>query len=241
MDKIFSANIGFWNGIGKFTVKNIRKEPSEKSLKCGHDVTFLEFIKFFIYSETNNEKRDGHFIPMFDHCRPCQIKYDLIAKMETMSEDTLNVLKILNMTSLHETLSRQFLEDTRDDSFIDQTKILFGSFKGTKDCLSIYDNQKRMWTKFQTRGLISRYAKFPFSEEDSKKLTKDGYINALKNAVKETTDKDASAKYRYYYLMEAYSEVPKNDRRKLHEILQKDCNVFGYNCDKHPWVINAFS
>ncbi|XP_052071953.1 carbohydrate sulfotransferase 11-like [Mytilus californianus] len=240
MDKLFSANLMFWESIGKFGVETFRDKPSNISKKCGHDLTFTEFIKYFIHSETHNKRRDGHFLPMYDHCRPCEIKYDIIAKMESMSKDTLSVLEILNMTELHDTLEKQFTEDTREDSFIDQTKILFGSFAKTKNCLSIYENQKRMWTKFKSRGLISKYAEFPFHESESESLTKEKYIKALKQAVKESKDNAKSKQYRNDYLQEAFMSVPKDVLRRLHVILRTDCQIFGYDCDSHLWIENAF-
>lgn len=240
IDKLFSANVAFWNSTGQFITHNFRSKASSKSIACGHDVTFPEFVKYFIFSETFNKKRNGHFTPMYDHCRPCQIKYDTIAKIESFSEDTLSVLKILNMTSLHDTLAKQFVQDTRDDSFKDQTQILFNSFKHTKRCLSIYENQKRMWTKFKSRGLISKYAIFPFSLAESGSLTPRKYINALQQSVKETKDKATSRRYKYEYLTDAYAEVPKEDLRRLHKILKKDCDVFSYDCESHPWIENAY-
>jgi len=240
IDKLFSANVLFWDNVGKFITHNLRSKASNKSIACGHDATFPEFVKYFIFSETFNKKRNGHFTPMYDNCRPCQIKYDIIAKMESFSEDTLSVLKILNMTSLHDTLAKHFFQDTRDDSFKDQTDILFNSFKHTKRCLSIYENQKRMWTKFKSRGLISKYAIFPFSSAESENLTPSKYINALKQSVKETKEKATSNSYKYEYLADAYAEVPKEDLRRLHKILKKDCDVFGYDCEGHPWIENAY-
>lgn len=76
-------------------MKDIRMHPSILSLSCGHDVSFPEFVKFIIFSEKTLRMGDRHFMPMYEHCWPCQIKYDVIGKMETFKNDSIYILQIL--------------------------------------------------------------------------------------------------------------------------------------------------
>ncbi|XP_055956194.1 carbohydrate sulfotransferase 11-like, partial [Patella vulgata] len=101
-NKLFEVNPSFWSTVGRIVIRNTRTNASKKSLSFGHDVSFPELVKYVIMSERSGSYRDGHFIPISDHCRPCQIKYDIVAKMETIKEDTMFVLKRLNMTHVDE-------------------------------------------------------------------------------------------------------------------------------------------
>lgn len=52
--KLFSSNVGFWNNIGKFITHNFRSKASNKSIACGHDTTFPEFVKYIIFTESSH-------------------------------------------------------------------------------------------------------------------------------------------------------------------------------------------
>ncbi|ESO81926.1 hypothetical protein LOTGIDRAFT_56205, partial [Lottia gigantea] len=104
IDKIFAPNPYFWSVIGKYIIRNFRVNATEKSKKCGHDVTFPEFIKYVIHSEaTNNTARDAHFTPIYDQCKPCEIKYNVVGKMESFLNDTTFIMNNIgfNITLLH--------------------------------------------------------------------------------------------------------------------------------------------
>ncbi|XP_046554987.1 carbohydrate sulfotransferase 8-like [Haliotis rubra] len=51
VDKLFAPNPYFWTVIGKFIISNYRKDPSPQSLRCGHDVTFPEFVQYVVDTE----------------------------------------------------------------------------------------------------------------------------------------------------------------------------------------------
>ncbi|KAK3103258.1 hypothetical protein FSP39_017885 [Pinctada imbricata] len=229
VDKLFSPNPTFWKSIGTYAIRTHRKDPSVLSKKCGHDLTFAEFVKYFIHSEENNSKRDGHFIPMYDHCRPCQVKYDIIGKMESFEADTLFILDKLGLKELHDRLSVDFRNQTNIDSFKDQSNHVIGS--GRTECLSNYDKQKRMWRKMQIRGTISKHSKFPFTKKKSNSVTSNDYYQALLRAVGDAKDPDIAQKYRMEAVREAYSTVSYNDMRKLQKIFKPDCAVFSYRCN----------
>ncbi|KAK3102514.1 hypothetical protein FSP39_011896 [Pinctada imbricata] len=229
VDKLFSPNLMFWNSIGKFTMTTIRKNASDLSLKCGHDVTFAEFVKYFIQSERTNFKRDGHFIPMYDHCRPCQVKFDIIGKMESFEEDTLYILKRFGFSELHDRLSMDFRNSTNIDSFRDQARIVIGS--NVEGCMSYCEKQKRMWRKMQIRGTISKHSKFPFSGKQCEEITVDDYFNALIKAEGDVRDPVIAGKYRQEAVREAYSTVSEEDMKELQIIFKPDCEIFSYECN----------
>uniref|UniRef100_K1RBF9 Carbohydrate sulfotransferase n=1 Tax=Magallana gigas TaxID=29159 RepID=K1RBF9_MAGGI len=228
IDKIFSLT---FSHIGKHIVLTQRPNATHHSKQCGHDVTFAEFVKYFIQGERTKKHRDGHFIPMYDHCKPCQIGYDYIAKLETLEKDTIYILKQLNFSSMASSLEKGFKEKTKNDSAEDQTDLLFRYMKVLEKCISRHEIQKIFWRKEQIRGLIDPDIRFPFSEKESSSLTQEQYLGALHRSVGRTRSKEMAKKFRRDALLKAYSTIPKSDLEALKEILKPDCEIFDYDCN----------
>ncbi|XP_069127517.1 carbohydrate sulfotransferase 11-like [Argopecten irradians] len=228
VDKLFSPNPMFWNSLGVYIIENFREEKRKQNIACGSGVTFREFVKYLIHSETHNSRRNGHFLPMFDHCRPCQIKYDVIGKMESFVDDTLYIVKSLGFTDMAFTLNKTMRSGTVSDTIKDQVNILY-AYKSSI-CISFYDAQKIMWKKFQIRGVISKHSKFPFSRTQAGNVTQRDYITAVTSAIGDARDKARASQYRQEAFLEAFRSVDKNDMKKLIDITRVDCEVFGYDC-----------
>lgn len=228
IDKIFSLT---FSHIGKHIVLTQRPNATHHSKQCGHDVTFAEFVKYFIQGERTKKHRDGHFIPMYDHCKPCQIGYDYIAKLETLEKDTIYILKQLNFSSMASSLEKGFKEKTKNDSAEDQTDLLFRYMKVLEKCISRHEIQKIFWRKEQIRGIIDPDIRFPFSEKESSSLTQEQYLGALYRSVGRTRSKEMAKKFRRDALLKAYSTIPKSDLEALAEIFKPDCEIFDYDCN----------
>lgn len=78
---------GYYYAIyGKKIVKAYRKEGTSGEDSNQHrEPTFREFIQYLL--DTDVEEYDEHWRPISLLCTPCHIKYDVIAKMETLSKD----------------------------------------------------------------------------------------------------------------------------------------------------------
>ncbi|KAK7086393.1 hypothetical protein SK128_021996 [Halocaridina rubra] len=80
---------GYYYAIyGKRIVKAYRKSTSSSddySYNTRKEPTFREFIQYLL--DTDVEEYDEHWRPIFLLCTPCHIRYDIIAKMETLSRD----------------------------------------------------------------------------------------------------------------------------------------------------------
>jgi hypothetical protein len=83
--------------IGRRIIKQFRKNPKNKSLQTGSDVTFLEFLKFIIYQTKNNIEHNEHWRCMWKLCLPCEIHYDFIGRYENLLPDTQHVLRHLDI------------------------------------------------------------------------------------------------------------------------------------------------
>ena len=61
----------------------------------GDFVTFKQFIQFVANHATLGNYLNDHFSPYYDICRPCDIKYDFIGRIETMQIDSQFIIKKL--------------------------------------------------------------------------------------------------------------------------------------------------
>ena len=94
LERQHSDSTWYHKHVGTYIIKNYRRNPSKESLEQGHDVTFDELARFI-----GNDK--DHFFQRFDRhwtieyymCCPCLIKYDYVAKIETMAEDAKNIIE----------------------------------------------------------------------------------------------------------------------------------------------------
>ncbi|XP_050695185.1 carbohydrate sulfotransferase 13-like [Eriocheir sinensis] len=83
---------GYYYSIyGKKIVKVYRKSSIKGSKEPDPDharkePTFREFVQYLL--DTDVEEYDEHWRPMFLLCTPCHVKYDIIAKMETLTQDS---------------------------------------------------------------------------------------------------------------------------------------------------------
>lgn len=88
----FPLRGGYYYSIyGKKIVKVYRKssikggeEPGSEDTR--KEPTFREFVQYLL--DTDVEEYDEHWRPMFLLCTPCHVKYDIIAKMETLTQDS---------------------------------------------------------------------------------------------------------------------------------------------------------
>ena len=92
MQLVFDDYSNFFRPIQKMIETN-RKKNSR--LKKGQ-VTFKDFVRFLVKITPSSDsiwmklehRIDRHWFHYYANCAPCDIHYDIIGKMETISEDT---------------------------------------------------------------------------------------------------------------------------------------------------------
>ena len=82
-DKLAGDNEVFEHLLGTLIIKALRPNASDIALKSGKGVTFQEYIKYL----TTVHMTEQHWENYQDHCHPCIIDYDYIAKLETQEMD----------------------------------------------------------------------------------------------------------------------------------------------------------
>lgn len=72
----------------------------------GYTSTFPEFVKFATEPDIKYDfSGDQHWMPIIDICRPCQVRYDIIAKLETMDTDARFILKRFGVPELFDVVA----------------------------------------------------------------------------------------------------------------------------------------
>jgi chondroitin 4-sulfotransferase 11 len=70
------------------SMKNVHSFQHSKMKKVGSRwPTFPEFVEFLLFEANHNAELDMHWTPIIKFCTPCQVKFDMILKFETLDED----------------------------------------------------------------------------------------------------------------------------------------------------------
>ena len=80
---------------GSTILRMFRDDLTEREYKAGKNVTFPEFVEYIIktYNEKGAKHLNEHWQIMHKLCHPCNIKYNFIGKMDSLIEDSNQVLK----------------------------------------------------------------------------------------------------------------------------------------------------
>jgi len=80
----------FYKLYGREILKKYRKtQPTEPKYK--NAPTFREFIDYLV--DLPLRRLDSHWLPTYFQCMPCHIKYDILGRIDTMPEDSREILK----------------------------------------------------------------------------------------------------------------------------------------------------
>ena len=97
IEKPFNPN--FQKRFGSLMLRMNRKNLSEAEYRAGKGVTFHEYINFIIKTPMN--RIDEHFGGMQELCHICNTKYDFIADMSTLYDDSDTILKLIGWYDRH--------------------------------------------------------------------------------------------------------------------------------------------
>ncbi|XP_066915087.1 carbohydrate sulfotransferase 11-like isoform X2 [Clytia hemisphaerica] len=89
----------FQKTFGSQMLRLSRKNLTEAEYRAGKGVTFHEYINYII--KTPMRKIDEHFGGMIGLCHICNVKYDFIADMSTLYDDSDIILKLIGWYDRH--------------------------------------------------------------------------------------------------------------------------------------------
>ncbi|OXB56126.1 hypothetical protein ASZ78_011710 [Callipepla squamata] len=75
----------------KYGVEIVRRYRKNGGKSAGDDVTFSEFLRYLLDEDV--ERMNEHWMPIYNLCQPCAVRYDFIGSYERLNEDANHVLE----------------------------------------------------------------------------------------------------------------------------------------------------
>ena len=228
VDKIFSR-YNAWRSYNRLILARIGRYSLHRI--CADDVSFAEFVKFFVQTMQKGVPVNGHFLPMYLHCKPCEVKYDFVGKLEKFDRDVRIMMHHIGLSNYTYLLQKAKEAGIRDE-LKDVAIVLFGmrSRSNSDKCFDSYKAAVRQWRKLQIKGLLSLKIRFPYSQRVWKTIDQDRFHNMLIDVHKlSKTIDNGLHKNQRKAMAEAYQTLSPETRKSLKEILEPDCKLFGYD------------
>ncbi|KAK7473811.1 hypothetical protein BaRGS_00034918 [Batillaria attramentaria] len=228
VDKLMLPN--YWHSTGREIVAR-RPNATERSLQCGHDVSFREFVQYVVdeATEKGSKRLNGHWRPIQYACDPCKFQPHFIGKQETFMTDTDVILKELGIQHVLQGYDRNVR--VRDEINI-LTRFNFG-FRPHPSCATHKDLFKLLWKAFQINGYISPFSDTSALEGLPEKAGPDQFIDVVYKELERTwTDGRLGSLNKRQYMVHAYRGVPNSLLEKMANVYEMDFEYFGY--EKRP-------
>ncbi|NXJ68035.1 CHSTE sulfotransferase, partial [Rostratula benghalensis] len=81
----------------KYGVEIVRRYRKNGGNSAGDDVTFSEFLQYLLDEEA--ERMNEHWMPIYNLCQPCAVRYDFIGSYERLNADANRVLQRIRSPS----------------------------------------------------------------------------------------------------------------------------------------------
>ena len=243
VNKLFLPRVANWDKYARPALRYSRVHATPLQLRCSHDVTFAEFVRYFIHSERDddpNVKRDEHLVPISQQCGFCRQSHSFIGRQETFAEDTLGILAHLNLSSLlawPDFYQRYELYEM--DALIRYTfEHELKPVTAERGCMKKEEVLRRLWKHFQISGALGAEEFFPLAKPDVDKVTKEEFLRVAELTYNRSAGDGDRHSSPIRSMLEAYSTVPRQDRLLLRHIFHLDFEFFGYPPD-HQAVFPA--
>lgn len=234
LDKLYLPDFWWWLGTKVISITRPNADPF--SARCGHDVTFTEFLEFTTDYLNGGKTVDQHFMPSYSRCNPCKINFDILGQMETFSSDAKLILSYTNISqnenTHHNDRALEEMKTLTRYNFDIQTRLL--QLGKNEDCYQQTDIALRIWKTFQYNGYLGDEEEFPYEEIQNiqnRDLIKEALVNKL-DSIRTRTPKDVLKSWtdqREKYLKKAYENVPRRIAEGVREAYSKDFELFQYD------------
>lgn len=237
-NKLFKPDVEFWTVLGSKVVKAVRKTRNQPD---GYDVTFTELLRYVTNRYERGESLNPHLRPIHHYCNPCKTSFDFIGKLETMSDDLVDLYDILKKSGI---VKKEVRVSAREDKYRYREKLSVGSIGKVFDAVNKYPSVnayklfQRHWSTYHISGIILNKFEMPFNESEVKNISQEQYIQAAAKAMKKSKDNEEQLKFqRHEALIQAYRSVPLPLMARVREFVKPDCLLFSYD-DQPTYLFN---
>ncbi|XP_053380881.1 uncharacterized protein LOC128545841 [Mercenaria mercenaria] len=231
-NKLFLPN-QHWTIIGADVIRTERPYASLVSKMLGHDVTFIELVKYVLNLYERGVRLNDHLAPMHMHCDSCEFKFNFIGKMENMSSDLVRLVedwKSKGIVSKSISSAKEIEANMLYKRSFGPYKHMFLILKQYGSVMSRYKLFQRAWSSYQIRGLILKKYNMPFAEHEVAKINYIRFGDEIKKALDASMGHEDELKaQRKEAVVQAYKTVPMELMMKLREFMKPDCLLFGYD------------
>ena len=217
----------WWKNYGVFIKNKFRQVEGKPAKKytCGNNVTFSEFVKFFLYTEKTGQFQNEYLVPVFRMCDVCNVYYDYLAHTETLEDDVKYIYEQVGESG-HIYMDIELQKIKSVTSMFDQ---YYTSLKQEK-CSSLYEARKGIWKTLQYMGILPLTHGFYVPEEKANKMSSDDFLKHIMTTYEAEKKKGTfdKAKQKDGFVKKLFAEVSFDDRLALKEVLRREFEFFGY-------------
>ncbi|XP_059158538.1 uncharacterized protein LOC131942657 [Physella acuta] len=229
VDKLYSPNPRYWTKWGVPAVKKFRQNPSELSLRCGHDVTFSEFLLHHL--SPGQGQMDADLLPAVDLCRPCTVPYDYIGHTTVFERDLSYVFTNwldgkTSQTGLH-TLAEDFVINEIEDSVLSPFQEWS---EAITQCMSKLSAARRIWRRLQFRGIISTNLSFPsnITQQVIQDMNAYDFIDILTSAAQKSRAYQNLRQQKRKVYTKAYMSISSSLMNRINQVYDLDFKMFNF-------------
>jgi len=216
VDMFLSPNVDFWSSFGRYIVNKFRANASRLSRKCGHDVTFAEFIAYVIDAEKTGVRTNGHFSPQVHHCHMCEFPYTHVGHLETLPEDREFLLNAMDSPV-------DYVKDYPLEDLQRQVQWYLGATERYRACITVDEALRRLWQKLKIRGYLHKDVMYPLTTQQSEYVSVRAFVTIASKAMELSRKASADLKgNRRLSLIEAFQSVPDAQKRELQTLFRWD-------------------
>ena len=215
-----------WTNLGR-TIARHRHNASLRSLRCGDDVTFQEFLQFITDRGLKSPvKLNGHWRPIQYYCNPCIFKPHIVAKMETFSRDSKHILSLFNLSHLLQNFSHnKHMESEIKHIAMTNFRLRHGDITR---CHSKQLLAKRAWKALQSNGYLPLDREWPEKKYQHNVSMSTFLREAMEVHRQNPIAVDEWRSARTNIMLDAYSQLPKSLLNKIVFLFKRDFEYFGY-------------
>ncbi|XP_064610875.1 carbohydrate sulfotransferase 11-like [Liolophura sinensis] len=217
-----------WNPIGTILIRKLRPNPGPVSLKCGHDITFNEFLKFvWTFRNSSSEGFAEHWLPASKLCNPCSIDFDYVGKQETFGADldfVLTQLKLRDELSVNVTKDSVALTSMAQSTSLMWTNLLNSDIQ----CQTAVDKLSRLWNAFVAQGFLPSGVILPW--RNHKTVSMSEFLSFVQRTYKKQNLTEKTFIHRRRdALLAAYNSIPAQTLDNIRYMFSMDFALFDYS------------
>ncbi|KAK3760817.1 hypothetical protein RRG08_034661 [Elysia crispata] len=190
------------------------------------NVTFAETLAHAAKS------RDFHFVNISTICRPCDIDFQVLGKMDTLDTDSRYILAKLNRSHvMEEAIEGDAFKESRDQSIIRElVERVFEDLLEKPEGTTKFKALARSWKVLHMRGLVKDDIQFPLGAAGTENATASDVIKLGIQAMQASGKPAERLAQREKYYQQAFRSVPLADLLSFRASVLSDCKIFGYDC-----------